>query len=281
MKTFSIVPSQRERREGTACVMCGETETRVVWDCGTFSFARCRRCGHHFQNPRPVFDDLKARYDAEYFQYEIENAEGFLSLMRMGLVDVKFFDEEPTLRAAGAFLDVGCATGALLAEFRDRNWAVQGIELCEPAARYGIEQRRVPIHVGTLDDAPFAPETFSAVHSSHVIEHVPDPRAFVRRIHELLQPGGVLVLVTPDRSGAQARLFQARWRSAIADHLNLFSAAHLRALLHSEGFAVERTRSWGGLAAGVAPTWLKRPADRLAKWLNVGDVMAVRARRLP
>lgn len=261
------------------CVMCGLDAARPYWDCGAYRFVRCSRCGHVYQNPQPVFDDLKLRYDEQYFSYELDNAEPYYRLMQLGLRDLGFFEHERQLRNRGAFLDIGCATGVLLQRMQRRGWSVQGIEICEPAARYAIQNRGVAVHLGPIEQAPFAGSSFAAIHCSHVIEHLPDPRLFLQHILRLLLPGGLVVIVTPDRSGFQARLFGSRWRSAIADHVHLFSSRQLCDLLQQSGFAVLRKRSWGGLAAASAPPWLKRPVDRLAKRANVGDVCAILAQK--
>lgn len=279
MKTFSRRPGSDERLRRVCCVVCGDSGTRPHWHCDGFHFVRCASCGHVYQNPQPVFDDLALRYDSEYFRYELENAEPFYRLMRLGLKDLGFMQEQQRLQQRGRFLDIGCATGVLLQRMQQEGWGVQGVEICKPAARYAIEQRGVPVHLGPVEEAPFEPGAFSAVHTSHVIEHVAEPRDFLLRMNELLCPGGVAVIVTPDRNGFQARLFGSRWRSAIADHLNLFSSPQLCRVLRETGFDVVRKRSWGGLAAGAAPRIIKRPVDRLAKLLNIGDVCAILARK--
>ena len=51
----------------------------------------------------------------------------------------------------------------------------------------------------------------------------------------------------------------------------------LRRMLEGSGFRVLKVVTWGGLAAGTAPPWLKRPADRLAKRWGFGDVMLFQA----
>ncbi len=48
-------------------------------------------------------------------------------------------------------------------------------------------------------------------------------------------------------------------------------------MLESAGFVIECVRTWGGLAEGAAPRWLKKIADRVVKPLGAGDVMIVRA----
>jgi cyclopropane fatty-acyl-phospholipid synthase-like methyltransferase len=113
-----------------------------------------------------------------------------------------------------------------------------------------------------------------------VIEHVPDPRSFLRSVRALLEPRGFMVLVTPNTAGLQPRLFGANWRSAIADHVHLFSRRNLERMLREEGFEILQVQTWGGLGIGTAPAWIKRPIDRLAKRLGFGDVVLVLSRRL-
>ena len=119
----------------------------------------------------------------------------------------------------------------------------------------------------------FNPAASIFIHSSHLIEHVPDPRAFIREIKRILLPGGQAIITTLNISGFQARLFRQRWRSAIADHLTLFSISTLKRLFREGGFKVLKIRTWGGLAVGTALLIIKNPADYLAKKFGFGDVM--------
>lgn len=273
MKTFSKVPGEDERRRLISCAICGVDDARRHWECGSFSFVRCSGCGHIYQNPQPEPDVLIARYDSAYSEYEIENDRNFLELMLKGLSDVRFFERMARLHPKSSLLDIGCATGTLLEYARDRGYSVQGVEVCEPAARYGVEHRNVPISVGTLGTVNLNAAKFASVHFSHVIEHVPDPRSFLRQVGRLMAPRALGVVVTPNVDGLQARLFKDNWRSAIADHVHLFSVRNLVRLLSETGFRVLTTQTWGGLGAGTAPGWIKRPVDHLAKWFGFGDVV--------
>jgi 2-polyprenyl-3-methyl-5-hydroxy-6-metoxy-1,4-benzoquinol methylase len=271
-KTYSAVPGA-ERMADIVCPVCGASSVRPYWDCGSFFIKRCRDCGHLYQNPQPVFPDLKNRYQESYFDYEISNEDAFFRLMLLGLEDIGFSRWEECLKVKGAFLDIGCATGLLLSHMKGRGWNVHGAEICEPSARYGIEKRGVDIFTGPVEEAPFADGSFSLIHFSHLIEHVPDPRRLLSRVYELLVSGGAAIIVTPNRKGLQARLLRKKWRSCIADHLNLFDKQGLARILRKTGFVIRQTQTWGGIARGLVPAFIKSPVDKLAKRFGFGDVM--------
>ena len=277
MKTYSSAPG-KERMKAVTCPICGNGSGKSVWDSTTFKYMKCSTCGHVYQNPQPEFEDLKKRYQDEYFSYELSNEDAFFQLMLLGLADIRFEIYEEDLKARGAFLDIGCATGRLISHMQERGWKVQGVEVCKASATYGIENRGVPIFIGPLDEAPFPEGSFSVIHFSHLIEHVPDPRGFLAEVRRLLVPGGHAVVVTPNRKGFQARLLGTKWRSCIADHVHLFSPDGLARLLEETGFSILRTQTWGGLAKGLAPNFIKFPLDRLAKRFGFGDVMLFHVR---
>jgi 2-polyprenyl-3-methyl-5-hydroxy-6-metoxy-1,4-benzoquinol methylase len=275
VKTFGTAPVQDEPARLIQCVICDSPDAEPHWDCGAFAFVKCRQCGHVYQNPQPHPAALIARYDQAYCEYEVENDRNFLNLMLLGLADVRFFSRLEATHSHPSLLDVGCATGALLECAAQRGYSVQGVEVCEPAARYGIERRSVPIEVGTLGSVSLPSSRYSAVHFSHVIEHVPDPRGFLAEVRRYMHHRGLGVVVTPNSDGLQARLFGEQWRSAIADHVHLFRKRNLVRLLGECGFSVIATKTWGGLGIGTAAPWLKKPADRLAKVFGFGDVVLV------
>ncbi len=279
MKTFSKTPSEQEFKN-VECALCKAGKSSTVWKNSTVPFVKCSKCGLVFQNPQPVEDELLKRYDNEYFDYEMENSDVFFRLMKLGLKDVGFFKIETDFfirsdNEKPSFLDVGCATGRLLQYMRGRGWNVKGIEVCRPAAMYGINKYQLDIYPGTIETAGLPDKSFDVVHSSHLIEHLIDPCSFISETARLLKPGGLFIVVTPDISGFQAKLFGERWRSAIADHMYLFSGRTLRKLISMYGFRILKTATWGGLAAGTAPLPVKKAADKLAKRLGIGDVVCI------
>src|SRR5262249_12999095 len=133
-------------------------------------------------------------------------------------------------RAAGRLLDVGCATGAFLRCAADAGWEVVGVE---PAAALSAGAREVLAGRGegigaTLQDARLPPASFDAGTLWDVLEHVPDPVAFLRTGAALLKPGGHLYANVPDLDSLQARVLRGRWPLLLPEHLTYFSRRSLR-----------------------------------------------------
>ena len=280
MKTFATT-SKPEPRRPVPCALCGGESFRPLWDLGDFSYVACRRCGLVQQNPQPEPDFVLGRYDDSYRDYEVERQNDYAALERMALRDLGFDVLDGKLRERASlgggsprFLDVGCATGALMSGLKGEGWECVGVEPCEPAARYGRERYGLDIRATVLEKADLEPGSFDIVHASHVIEHLNDPRTLLHEARRLLIPSGRLILTTPNLDGFQARVLGGAWRSAIFDHLYLFSARSLRAMLEETGFRVERMVTWGGWARGLRPAFIKPALDSLVKPLGLGDVMA-------
>ena len=271
-KTYSSVPGT-ERFESIPCPLCGSVARSPFLACDGFAFVRCSACSAVYQDPSPAFEDLRRRYGESYFAYEYRNERNFFTLMELGLRDVDFEARAAGLGSPRTFLDIGCATGMLLESMQHKGWTVRGVDICRESAEYGKRHRGVDIFPGTLHEAAFPDNSFSVVHFSHLIEHVPDPRGFLAEVLRILKPGGFAVITTPNVDGFQARLFGTGWRSAIADHLVLFSRRTLGRVLRDSGFSIIKTVTWGGLAVGTAPLLIKKPVDRLAKRLGFGDVV--------
>ena len=98
-------------------------------------------------------------------------------------------------------LDVGCGEGQLTRELRHRAEQVVGLDP-DPA---GIERARAQATpdlayvVGDVLTYPFRPESFDLVTSVASLHHM-DAAAGLRRMTELLRPGGVLVVIGCARS---------------------------------------------------------------------------------
>ena len=283
IKTWST-PVINEESLQIPCAVCANSKFKKYLVCEGFSYVRCTKCGLVQMNPQPKESRVLKRYNEssgnDYLAYERANEESFLQLQLLALHDAGFYNFEQRLFSAcrdmPSVLDIGCATGTLLFELKKRGWKTCGVEI-SPAAEYARTERSMDVRSLPLLQNNFSQESFDVILASHLIEHLNKPDEFVHETYRLLKKGGCLFITTPNISGFQAKIFRGAWRSAIFDHLYLFSVETIKQLLEKAGFQIECIRTWGGLAAGSSPAWLKKIADRAVKPLGLGDVMIVRA----
>jgi len=130
-------------------------------------------------------------------------------------------------------LDLGCRDGALTRAFLDGNEVV-GIDADQDAlaeaAKLGIET-----HWADLDQPLELPDgSFDVVVAGELLEHLRDPHALVAEIRRVLRPGGTFVASVPNAYRLKGRVLFLFGRPPENDptHLQMFSAADVRALLH-------------------------------------------------
>jgi 2-polyprenyl-3-methyl-5-hydroxy-6-metoxy-1,4-benzoquinol methylase len=107
----------------------------------------------------------------------------------------------PIVREGARVLDVGCGNGYLAGQFLSRGCAVVGIDLSQQGI--AIARRSHPagrFEVLPADDkilSALGEHPFDLVISTEVVEHLYDPRSFVRGCFTAVRPGGRFVCSTP------------------------------------------------------------------------------------
>ena len=283
LRTFSTKADPSVAPEATRalpCPLCGSSRSGKPWKAEGVTFTRCVGCGLRRQDPQPMPEVVVARYGDGYLAYETARHIEYRSIALQSLGEAGLHPDNAVAPGASrpSMLEIGCATGALLSAFAQAGWAVTGVEAGHSMAAYARKSFGLDVIAGTIETAALPPQAFDAVVATHLIEHLNDPRSFLRETRRVMRNDGRLYLVTPNVDGLQARLMASKWRSAIRDHLYLFSARTLRALLASEGFSVEYLGTWGGWPAGMRPVAIKKTVDSAAKRLGWGDVMVLRSK---
>lgn len=122
-------------------------------------------------------------------------------------------DLVPFFVPEGRLLEIGCATGARLQEYRESGWThLHGIELTEQAATQA-RQRGFSVSCEQVETAlnRFPNAYFDVIVSSMVLEHLYDPFTVVLTIAQKLKPGGEFLFSTITRDSLDARMFGKYW----------------------------------------------------------------------
>jgi 2-polyprenyl-3-methyl-5-hydroxy-6-metoxy-1,4-benzoquinol methylase len=165
------------------------------------------------------------------------------------------------LRDAGAHtvLDLGCGNGACTARLAVEGFHATGCDASESGLALA-HQAYPRLNFFPHDIASPLPashrESYDAVVSLEVIEHLMQPRQLALRAREALRPSGVFVLSTPyhgywkNLALAGTNSFDAHWHP-LRDfgHIKFFSPATLHALLRESDFSIERSLRLGRIPA--------------------------------
>jgi len=229
------------------CPICGGRRQEEVTrrkDGGRI--VRCDDCAHCHLNPTIPPGVLKEIYEDEYFVTGDDDA-------WLRLVEEWFSDPRGPYQRALAIIDsalppgsavceIGCGTGRFLDELKRKGHAVRGIEPSPKAIELARSRFALELQQGYLAEP--LPEgfrgAFAAACSFEVIEHVYEPLEFLRLCGSLLQPGGLLILSTPNFALFES-LGDSYTEMNTQEHIQFFTRPTLAMALERAGFDVVET----------------------------------------
>ncbi len=205
----------------------------------TWDLSVCDDCGHFFADPCPTPGFIGSLYGGLEDPLYEEEAEGRAMNFRRVLARLERLRPEK-----GRLFDVGAATGILMNLARERGWEVNGVEPSAWAVAFARDRYGLAVREGVFETAAVPPASVDVVTMVDLIEHTARPYDVVRRAAEVLRPGGILCVVTPDIRSAAARLARGTWWHLRPAHLAYFTRGSLDALFRRTGFTVVRRRSY-------------------------------------
>lgn len=251
-----------------------------------YEFRRCELCDMGFVSPWPSAAQVAGLYSADYTYYAEEDGAaeregrslkfalggmrhrylvrpGAISRVEAALAAVvelaarKTFTYSLgiplTLPHDAPMLDYGCGTGRWLVAMRERGYSrLAGFDI---AANTRFRDRLGTLGVQVFDQSELdeqPPSMFALIRLEHVLEHLQSPARTLRRLRELLLPGGWLVLTVP--SILPWRDFPNLAESPHRPHLQL--PMHL--MHHSPESLAQMVRESGFEIRGLRITWRER-----------------------
>jgi 2-polyprenyl-3-methyl-5-hydroxy-6-metoxy-1,4-benzoquinol methylase len=251
------ITSAAETEEVRACVMCGDEEIGSTLERGIgLRVHECASCGLAYVSPRPTWEAMLRHYERDYAVQDFAGQWVDSISFDVQRDDVRRLKRLMDTRGVRV-LDVGCGPGLFLEALRrDGAASLVGIEPGTDAAEFAAG--RLPdatILTRTYEEAGAAlgGQTFDLVVGFDLIEHLYDPRGFIRWVRERLQPEGLLYLKTPnwDAVHRYGPAWEGLWRDF--EHVYYFSRSTLGRLLEEEGFSVVQI-AYEPYRAGVGGT---------------------------
>ncbi len=244
----------------------------------TFTVVRCGNCGVMYTNPRPTAAAIADYYPEDY--YGLDRGDRIRKhaadatvplkerLVRTALGPHFGYPHAPrgpgrwllTLPIAarlrrdrrlgmvlpwagkGRLLDFGCGRGGFLRVQRARGWQVAGIDISQDTVKHIRDDDGIDAEAGTWPGPAMRGRQFDVITAWHVLEHLPDPPAWVREAVARLAPGGYLIVCCPVHDSWGYRWFGKNWFGLdLPRHFTHFTTRHLVKLLTDAGLVVENT----------------------------------------
>ena len=149
---------------------------------------------------------------------------------------------QPVFQPGCRVLEVGCGLGLVGARLKSLGAQVWAVEPDPEQAAYARDHHGLTVFSGRFEEAPLEAAPFDLILASHVIEHFPEPLAFLRRAPDLRPPGHLALPGNPQRPGPQGEL-----------PADVFPGPQLLLCPPDPEVAAHQGRLAGGKVAGMAP----------------------------
>jgi 2-polyprenyl-3-methyl-5-hydroxy-6-metoxy-1,4-benzoquinol methylase len=175
-------------------------------------------------------------------------------------------------------LDLACGAGALTLRLQQNGYKLTACDLIPDKlqAREGVTFIEADLNE---DFASKFDSSFDGIVASEVIEHMENPRHFLREIRKILMPNAPLIVSTPNIDSPFSKAVFARtghhlWFSDSdyqdSGHISPLSEICLRRALSETGFSIEQICS-GGVMSRSRGWWKMKLLARLLSMVSTGE----------
>jgi ubiquinone/menaquinone biosynthesis C-methylase UbiE len=157
--------------------------------------------------------EVSRRFGQEYFDGDrMYGYGGYRYHPRFWQPTVQRFREYYELPDTGALLDVGCAKGFMLHDFKLMlpNWIVAGIDISNYAIQNAIDSMKPYLQVGNATQLPFPDHSFDLVTAINTIHNLPleECKQALREIQRVSR-GSAFVVVDAYRTDEERRTLES------------------------------------------------------------------------
>lgn len=235
------------------CEICGpehSSKVKVLYEAGDFEVLRCSKCTLVYVDETPHMTKGEGIPAA----YQEVRAGMDRNLEHAAEEKIKVL-EALTGKKRGYLLDVGCGTGEFLKAATTAGWEAVGVDLDKAAVDIARDTHGVNAKWSTLEEADLSDSRFDVITLYNIIEHVPHPLGFLKRINTLTRTNGHLIVETPLEGNMLTQIAKLIYRStggrvrfhlkylysstAHGGHIYRFSRKTLTNIMGQAGFTVE------------------------------------------
>lgn len=207
-----------------------------------FTIQKCSQCGFLLTNPRPETDKIGNYYNSPDYISHSDNNKNLFDVVYKTVRKYTHHRKYLLVKKntdGNAILDIGCATGEFLNEFKKRGWTTQGVEPSKKAQYFARENYGIEVNDEcAVDDFPT--NSFDVITMWHVLEHVANLQERILQIKRILKKNGILIIAVPNSNAPDAKIYENYWAAYdVPRHLYHFSKSSIRALFKKYNFEIQ------------------------------------------
>ena len=238
----------KNKLKETHCTLCGSKQAESFLP--ELRLVRCLGCGVVYADEQLPLEELKKLYSKDYFTSPCSMEQGYDDYLedrplirhtfqkRLDMLE-KYYPEK------GKLLDVGCAMGFFVEVAGENNWEAEGLDISDFCIQY-MKEKGLKAHLTTLPEFECRNNSYDIITMWDYIEHSPAPGKDFEKSYQLLKPGGLLALITPDIESLPAKWFKKNWMGfKDYEHIYFFSGNVLKDALKKRNFEILKCRSAG------------------------------------
>jgi 2-polyprenyl-3-methyl-5-hydroxy-6-metoxy-1,4-benzoquinol methylase len=149
-------------------------------------------------------------------------------------------------RRGARLLEVGSGMGHLVGQLEDA-FETYGIDVNQWAVKRSKEvAQRTHLQTASAQELPFEHGKFNVVIIKHIVEHLPEPQQALQEIGRVTEPGGTLILATPNLDSLLKPWKGNSWIGyQDPTHISLKHPAEWLSLIEGAGFELVKVFSDG------------------------------------
>ncbi|HNQ95234.1 MAG TPA: methyltransferase domain-containing protein [Anaerolineales bacterium] len=149
-------------------------------------------------------------------------------------------------RRGARLLEVGSGMGHLVGQLED-TFETYGCDINHWAVKQSQPVvKKTSLQTASAQELPFNDNSFNVVIIKHIVEHLPDPQKAIQEIGRVIEPGGALILATPNLDSLLKPWKGEKWIGyQDPTHISLKRPAEWVSLIEGAGFTITRIFSDG------------------------------------